>query len=85
MDDGHVCNGWVADIRQCSQVVSMSRWKVAGVYVAIWSIGALIMLGLLVAEVLPVGVGWLCILLLWLWTAINLVQVARGKRRHLWS
>jgi hypothetical protein len=63
----------------------MSKWKAAGVYVALWSIGALIMLGLLVAEVLPAGVGWLCILLLWLWTAINLVQVARGKRRHLWS
>lgn len=43
------------------------------------------MLGLLVAEVLPAGVGWLFILLLWLWTVINLVQVARGKRRHLWN
>jgi hypothetical protein len=63
----------------------MSKWKAAAVYVALWSIGALVMLGLLVAEVLPAGVAWLFILLLWLWTAINLVQVARGKRRHLWS
>ena len=63
----------------------MSKWKAASVYVVIWSIGALVMLGLLVAEVLPAGLGGLCILILWLWTAINLVQVARGKRRHLWS
>lgn len=63
----------------------MSKWKAAAVYVALWPMGALVMLGLLVAEVLPAGVGWLFILLLWLWTAINLVQVARGKRRHLWS
>lgn len=63
----------------------MSKWKAAAVYVVLWSVGALVMLGLLVAEVLPAGAGWLFILLLWLWTAINLVQVARGKRHHLWS
>ncbi|PTS81823.1 hypothetical protein DBR21_18400 [Caulobacter sp. HMWF009] len=63
----------------------MSKWKAASVYVVIWSIGALVVLGLLVAEVLPASLGGLSILLLWLWTLINLVQVARGKRRHLWS
>lgn len=63
----------------------MSKWKAAAIYVVIWPLAVLIMFGLLVAEVLPAGLGWLFILLLWLWTAINLIQVARGKRRRLWS
>jgi hypothetical protein len=63
----------------------MSKWKAAAVYVVIWSLGALVVVGLLLAEVLPAAVGYLSMLLLWLWTAINLIQVARGKRRHLWS
>lgn len=63
----------------------MSKWKAAAIYVVIWSLAALIMFGLLVAEVLPAGLSFLFILLVWLWTAINLIQVARGKRRRLWS
>jgi hypothetical protein len=63
----------------------MTKWRVAAVYVAIWSVGAVATLGLSVAEVLPAGLATVCILLLWFWTVINLIQVARGKRRQLWS
>lgn len=75
----------VADLERSGQAGPMSKWKAAAVYVAIWSVGALVWFGLSVAEVLPAGLGGMCIVLLWFWTAINLVQVARGKRRRLWS
>ncbi len=63
----------------------MSKWKAAAIYIVIWSLAALIMFGLLVAEVMPAGLGFWLILLVWLWTVINLIQVVRGKRRRLWS
>ena len=62
----------------------MSTWKARRSLIVIWSVGALVTLGLSVAVVLSAGLGGKCILLLWLWTVINLIQVARGKRRQLW-
>jgi len=53
-------------------LIAMSKWKAASIYIAIWTVGWLLALALL-----PSGWAWLCIIALWIWTNINLVQVIR--------
>jgi hypothetical protein len=56
-----------------------SKRRLAGIYVAVWAVGALL--------AVIFAANWVVVILpvLWLWAVFNIAQIWRGKRRNFWG